>query len=269
MSIRNVLVLGAALLLVAGRMSLAGERVVPLDMLKHAPSEKPLHLKALEDGTLEWYLPPGKGEALVLDLAALGVDPAGYDEIRFDLKPVNGEVEVSMKLVGHLPDGQVGKWYLKCKTPVGEWTEVRYELALDDDGLTRKPEVDKKELTVQCGIRRLGRPGEPEDRTALLRNLRLVRRLVRADFLLMESTVEETEAEIANIYPLHVTNKTDKACVAAIELDGAKTLKYFRASGPASVDLAAGETKVVPVRLFMDKALAMSMAPLYSEPLYP
>ena len=250
---------------------LAGETVAPIDMLKHLPPKKPVNLERLDAQTVKWDLPNGKRQGITIDLAAQGIDPAGYDEIRFDLKPLGSQVSMTMTLKGHLEPGQISRWYLKFKALPGQWNEGRYELALDDDGLTRrgKSAGPGKTLEIRLAARRLGRPGEPADRTAMFRNLRLVKRLISADFKLMESAAEETTDEIANLYRLHVANRTNKPQTVKLDLDPTGTLKYFRVSGPTSLTLGPSETKTAPIRLSMSRSQAMAMAPLYAEPMYP
>jgi len=249
----------------------AGERVAAIDLLKHKPlKEQPSDITRLEDGAIRWHLPYGKVERIAIDLAAMGIDPAQYDEIRFDIKPVEGQVAMTVQMIGHLKPGEIGRWFLKFRAPPGQWSEGRYELALDDDGIMQKPGPnDAKEIQIHLGARVLGRPGEPEQRTALLRNLRLVRRILHADITLTDAAVEQTSDEVANVYQLTITNKTQQAQKAAIQLDSAGTLKHFKVSGPQSIELGAGQTKTVAVRLSLPMAKAKELGSLYSEPMYP
>ncbi len=74
---------------------------------------------------------------------------------------------------------------------------------------------------------------------------------------------------MAYVYPLHVENRTDHALTAGLDADSARTLKYFSVDAPATVALAPREKKTVPIRLHISRQQAMTLPPLYSEPLYP
>ncbi len=263
------LILAAVVSLSAG---LAGgaenKRVVRLDLLKHVPAEKAAHIERVGSAEWEWHLPTGEREALTLDLGALGVDPKAYDEIRFDIKPLVSEVNLRVTLHGHLEPGQVSRWYLKTKSATGVWTPVRFEVDLDDDGAYCRPrEVDgpPRTLELEMSKRMLGYPGEPKWRKARIRNLRLVRRMVEADFKLLETVIDKDGGDVAYTYKLHVANRTDAPVEARIDPDPDGRLHYVRAEAPGGVALDPGETKTVPVRLAIDRTKALALPPLYAE----
>jgi len=256
----------------AAGVGLADDYVVPLDLTRHVAEDKRPDLKKLEDGVYEWALPDGKAQRVFLDIEKLGVDPARYDEIRFEIKPLVSQVGLTMTVHGHLAPGEVSNWYLKFKTQTGQWSEGRYDLHLDDDGIWLKggPEHGTgKWLRVRLYRRILGYPGEPEWRKAHLRNVRLVRRRIAADFSLLETQIEQDEAEVAYVYTLHVKNQTDKAQSAKVDLDSARSLHFFRVSGPETIELKAGEAKDVPIRVFIPRTEAMALPALYSEAAFP
>ena len=249
----------------------ASEQVRSLDLTRGTPGEKSATIQAVEPGVVEWSLPNGSAQSITLDLAALGIEPRDYDEIRFDIQPRISQVAMETVLVGHLKPGEKSYWYLKLKTTTGAWTEARYDLHLDDCGvLARGDKTDtRKALTLNLSQRVLGYPGEPKERKTLLRNFRLVRHVVSADFDPLETEMVDDAGEVACLYRIRLKNRTDQAQKVKIDLDSAGTLKYFRASGPAAVELAAKEEKTVPIKLFMPRTQAMRFAPLYSEPLFP
>ena len=66
--------------------AVSAERVAPLDLTQHDPADK-ADLKLVGEGLFEWSLPTGDARALHLDLAKLGINPAEFDELRFDIQP--------------------------------------------------------------------------------------------------------------------------------------------------------------------------------------
>ena len=248
-----------------------GERVLPLDLARGTSDAKPATIQTVEPGVVEWSLANGAAQSITLDLAALGIDPTDYDEIRFGIQPQISQVAMETVLVGHLNPGEKSFWYLKLKTPTGDWTEARYDLHLDDAGVLVP--VDKhdtrKALTLTMSPRVLGYAGEPKERKTLLRNYRLVRHVISANFDPLETEMVDDAGEVACLYQIHLKNRTDQAQKVKVDLDSAGTLKYFRVSGPAAVELAAEEEKTVPIKLFMPRTQAMRFVPLYSEPLFP
>ena len=262
-------------LLVAGASSpacRAGSHVAPIDLLRHDGSAK-ADLKKASDTEIEWSLPTGAGQTIKFDLAKLGIDPKQYDEIRFELKPLVSQVGMYMTLYGHPEPDLSSGWYLKFRTQTGQWSEGRFDLHLDDDGLFRGKLKNKDEagkFTITFYRRILGYPGEPNYRKALFRNVRFVKRLVSAEFFVLETQIDETPGEVAFTYALHVKNQTKRKLTARLELDAHQTLKYFQTSADQlDIDLAPGEEKVVPVRVFIETKKAMALPPLYSEPMIP
>lgn len=263
-------------LLAAGTLSAlaaAAEQahVVPLDLTGHAPTDK-LTLKRVADGEFEWRLPDGASQALHVDLRALGIDPSKFDEFRFDIKPMGSQVGLQTIIYGLPADGKLSSWYLKFKAPREQWSEGRYDLHVDDDGIflgswaKRQPAGT---LEMRLYRRILGFPGEPRWRTAMLLRPRLVRHLIDAKFDLRETEIAVDAGQVAYTYKLHVENRTGKPRTVKLDADSARTLKYFSVKAPAEFALAAGEKKTVPIRIVIGKMRALAMAPLYSEPLYP
>jgi len=248
------------------------EHVTQLDLSKHLDTDK-VDIAATGPGEYEWSLPTGAGQTLTIDLASLGIDPGKYDEIRFDLKPMGSQVGLHVELLGHPGKDERSSWYLKFPAPAEQWSSGRFDLHLDDDGLyLGKLRENEKPGTMKIHLYRrpLGFPGEPSWRKAAIRNLRFVKRLISVDFELRETELIENAGEVGAQYALRVRNNTDKELKAIIELDSAKTLKYFEASCPdQELVLQAKEERGIPIRVFMPATRAMRLPRLYSEPLVP
>jgi phage FluMu protein Com len=247
--------------------------VAPLDLTEHVKTKQKIHIQKLDDATYEWTLPRGQSESILLDLQKLDVDPNRYDEIRFEIQSTVSQVQTHWTLHGHLEPGQISSWYLKFKTPTGEWREGRYSLHLDDDGVYisrgKNPHDTPRWLKISMGPRILGYPGEPKRRRALIRNVRLVRHRISANFLLEEAEFEQNDAEVTFTYQLHLRNQTDDQQTVRFELDSADNLHYFSAGGPESLQLDAGQKRTVPIRVSIPRHRAMALPPLYSEALFP
>ena len=263
----------ALVILSSPRAGAADRFVAPLDLTDHVRRDKKPHIRKLDGATYEWTLPRGQTETILLDLQEMGVDPTRYDEIRFEIKSTVSQVQTHWTLHGHLEPGQISSWYLKFKTPTGEWREGRYSLHLDDDGVYisrgKNPHDTPRWLKIRMGPRVLGYPGEPKRRRALIRNVRLVRHRLSADFRLEECEIEQNEAEVAFTYPLHLRNQTEGKQTVRFDLDSAENLHYFSADGPDSLEVAAGRERTVPVRVSIPRHRAMALPPLYSEALFP
>jgi len=250
----------------------AAPHSLPLELLKHEANEK-LMIKKIAPAEYEWHLHDGASQTLILDFKKLGINPKDFDEIRFDLKPLVSQVGINAVIMGHPEPRQSSGWYLKFKAPTGLWSSGRFDLHLDDDGVFRRlnPDTTKDgQFHIRLYRRLLGYPGEPLWRKANIRNFRLVRRLVSVDFDILSAEINEGTGEISYTYPLRIKNNTDERHVVELELDSANTLKLFSATAPETkFELNAGEVKILPVRMFISTQKAMSLAPMYSEPLIP
>ena len=250
----------------------AAERVFPLDLVKQHEANDKLQIKELGQGEYEWSLPDGLGQKMDINLKKLGVDPKNYDELRFDLMPHGSQVGLHAKLFGMPGEKDVSSWYTKFRTGTDEWGFGRFELRVDDDGAFLQPEnVRAGLLCFELYPRVLGIPGEPKWRKAILRNPRLIKWAVAADFEPRDVKIAITDTEISYTFPLRLKNRTDKAVKANIEIDSEKGLKSFKTepSGTTSVDLAAGEEKIIPIRVFMTAKDAKALAPGYGERICP
>jgi len=250
----------------------AADHVVELDLTQHLPNDK-LQIRKAQDGLFEWSLPDGNRQTLTIDLKARGIDPKQFDEIRLELRPLGSQVGLHTAVLGHPEKDLKTSWYLKFKAPAGRWSSGRFDLHLDDDGLfagkVKNPE-DNGKLQMRLYRRILGYPGEPVWRKALFRNIKLVKRLVSAEFRILETEIVQDAGEVSYIYQLHVRNNTKQAQKAELELDSQKTLREFQASAPeTSFELQPGEEKTIPVRAFIPLTKAKALPPLYAEPLIP
>ena len=311
-------------LAVTASMVSGAERVFPLDLVKQHEANDKLQIKEIGPNEFEWSLPDGLGQTLNIDLRKLGVDPKDYDELRFDLKPLGSQVALHTTLFGMPTENELSSWYTKFRTATDKWSTGRFDLRVDDDG-TQYPERfgDFKAgvLRFELAPRILGYPGEPKWRKAILRNPRLIKWAVAADFEPRDVKIAITDTEISYTYPLHLKNRTDKPVTAKVEVDPDHSLKSFRAAvesaaatphpgplgaGPASpprgeaghpdrlspprerpaarasgtsgegaapspftISLAAGEEKIVLIRVFMTAKDAKALAPGYGERIYP
>lgn len=250
----------------------AQDHVVELDLTQHVPSDK-LQIRKTDEGVYEWSLPDGAGQTLTIDLKAKGIDPAQYDEIRLELKPLVSQVGLHTVVLGHPEKDLKTSWYLKFKAPTDKWSSGRFDLHLDDDGIFSGKVTDPEDvgkLKMQLYRRILGYPGEPVWRKALFRNVKLVKRLVSAEFRILETEIVQDAGEVAYIYLLHVRNNTKQTQKAELELDSEETLREFQASAPeTSFELQPGEEKIIPVRVFIPLTKAQALPPLYAEPLVP
>jgi hypothetical protein len=241
----------------------AAPRVQPIDLTKGNAA-----IQQTAPGVCEWNLPEGQPQTAQINLDALGINPGDFDELRFELKPLGSQVGLHTALTAFPTARDKSSWYLKSKTPVGEWSEVRFELRKDDDGaLLPENKESARVLSLTLDRRVIGFPGEPNWRKAQFRNFRLVRNLVSVGFDLAETKIEETDKEIAYTYSLIVSNRMDKPLRARLDPDSARTLKAFRVEAPTEIALKPGESAIVPVRL--STAKSRPLPPLYAESAIP
>ncbi len=254
--------------------SWGADNVAHLDLSRHEGGDA-VQIRQVGPRDYEWSLPDGLTQSLYLDLNAMGIDPRTYDELRFDLKPEGSLVFVQAVIKGMPGDEDVSSWYSKFRTQVGEWTEGRFDLRVDDDGVylfsfyPDLQQIPNGRLTLTLSRQELGLPGEPSWRKARIRNPRLVRYPVYASFNLVECEMETEGPEVVYTYPLHLKNRTDSAQVVVIEPDSARSLKFFQVDAKKELTLAPGEARTVPIRLFMSRPQAMRLPALYAEPLLP
>ena len=239
----------------------AEESTALLDLMKHDPADK-VNIRMLEKGVYEWSLPGGIGQTLHFDLEKLGINPKDYDEFRFEIKPEGSQVSLHTELLGFPEKKDLSSWYLKLKTVEGKWSEGRYDLRVDDDGIFggNSSESAGRLMKLTLDRRIIGFPGEPKWRKAQLRMPRFVKYMLTATFDSLETAIQEGAEEISYVYQLHVENRTDKALTAKINPDSDSSLKYFQVSAPGEITLAAKEKKSVS-----DSDLSKALQKIQSE----
>jgi len=262
-----------AAIVVAAMAAGAAERVFPLNLVTQREATDKAQIQEVGKNEYEWSLPDGLAQTLNIDLRKLGVDPKDYDELRFDLKPLGSQVALHTLLFSMPTEKELSSWYTKFRTATGEWTTARFDLRVDDDGALypqRFPGFRAGVLRMNLARRMLGYPGEPQWRKAVFRNPRLIRWAVAVDFEPRDVRIVTSDAEVSYAYPLRLKNRTAKPLTARIEVDPEHTLKSFRAEpSAASAQLAAGEEKIVPIRLSISQERAKKLTPGYAEPACP
>ncbi len=276
-----------SLLLGSVATTAAAERVFQIDLATQHDSADKVRIERVGAHEYEWSLPDGIGQNLHIDLPGLGIDPKSYDEFRFDLKPMGSQVRLQAVIFDLPAEGEISSWFSKFRSVTDEWSSGRFDLRIDDDGAQYparfgdyRPGVMRLSLTRRA----LGFPGEPQWRKAIMRNPRLVRRVVSADFEPRDLQFVSNAAELSYTYHLLVRNRTDKPLTAQIELDPDQDLRLFRADlarlttsaqgelqadTPLSIDLAAGEQTTIPIRLWIEQSKALALSPGYAESICP
>jgi hypothetical protein len=249
----------------------AAERVFPLNLVtQHEASDK-VQIQEIAKGEYEWSLPDGVGQSLLIDLKKFGVKPQDYDEFRFDIKPLGSEVWLHTTLFGMPTEREFASWYLKFRIATGQWSTGRYDLRVDDDGAYKRDKGETGTLRMDLNRSVLSFAGEPQWRKATFRNPRLIKWVVATEFEPRDVKIVADDKVVVYAYGLKVKNRTDKPLTAKVEIDPAKGLKEFKAepNGTISVELAAGEEKVVPIKLSLDAKKAKELPPAYSERICP
>lgn len=260
-------------LVFASTATWATERVFSINLItQHDPADK-VHIQETARGEYEWSLPDGVGQQLNIDLNKLGITPQDFDELRFDIKPLGSQVDMHTTLFGTEKDRLITSWYLKFPIATDQWSTGRYDLRVDDDGAAY-PERFRGQpgiLRLELSRRVLGYAGEPQWRKVILRHPRLIKWVVATGFEPRDVKIVTDDKEVAYTYGLKVQNRTDKPLTAKVEIDPAKGLKEFKVepAGTISVELAAGASKVVPVKLWLDAKKVKELAPAYSERICP
>jgi hypothetical protein len=250
---------------------LAADASTPLDLLQHDPADK-AQLRSIGPGEYEWSLPDGLTQSLHFDLTPMGIQPGDYDEFRFDLRPEGSLVFVQAILSGFPAAGLGSSWYSKFKSRVDEWTEGRFDLRLDDDGIFLGGELLKSppgRFTLTLSRQLLGLPGEPTWRKARIRNPRFIRYPVAVTFSLADCEMETEGAEVAYTYSIHLKNRTDRKQTVQIDPDSDRALKYFKAVAEAETLLEPHATQDVRIRLSIPRTQALRLPPLYGESIVP
>ncbi len=104
-------------------------------------------------------MPDGLGQTIKLNLDRMGINPGDYDELRFDIQPLGSQVALHTMLTAFPTAKDVTSWYLKFKAVTGEWSEGRFDLRVDDDGVWYEANKEKAHLlTLELNRRLVGSP---------------------------------------------------------------------------------------------------------------
>lgn len=246
------------------------QEVAKVDLTRNFKSDKVNIVKIAPD-TYEWSLPDGKTQKLHIDLSQDNIDLSKYDEFRFDIKPLGSQVALATQIEGYPAKDKKSSWYLKFKTTTGKFSEGRYDLNVDDDGvfLKRNQKLPDNTLVLSLARRILGIPGEVIWRKAVIRNPRFVRYPVKVKFNLGDCQIDEGIDKISYIYKLTLQNRTKKQQVVSINPDPDGRLKYFSVSAPESVTVESQSSKSINITVSIPTMKALTLAPLYSERIYP
>ncbi len=270
--------------------------VYQLNLTDHVPDPTlqkpgvPVDIEVLEPDVYVWTLPDGITQTLTFDLSKLGVDLKDFDEFRFDMKPVDGPVllhattvGIAEKKAGHEKktvmhegeSGGVSSWYSKFKQPIGQWTEGRFDLRIDDDGsfLTASESHREGLLTLELYSQTFGKQGEKKIRRVFIKNPRFVKRIINVDFDLTKVEQHIDSDRVTYTYPLELKNNTQQSQSITLDPDSQKTLHFFHVTNPGpdalSMVLEPHETRVVPIRVSMASNKAVALPALYSERFLP
>ncbi len=202
------------------------------------------------DATIVFDDPVKASGEITIDLE--GVDLTGFDQLHFDLWLENDVVDITATLRGY-PDAHRGRrWYvMKRFQPLGEWTDIRLDLNMDDDlsGVSF-PEAEKSLVIA------FQRPDTASAAFARARihQVRLVRNPLKIALDYRESATVETAAGLTLAYPVHVENTSDRPLAVRLEIVS-ETLKHFQSSLAApEMTLAAGERRTTRVELAVGAA---------------
>jgi hypothetical protein len=248
------------------------QRIVRLDF---SASPGDAQISRVAGDVYEWYLPNHQAQNISFILPKMGINPADYDEIRFDLKPEGSISMFNIKLHDFPKKGELSSWYTKFRTPLGEWTSGRINLHEDDDGVFLSKNRDRFQslpagtLEFQLNRRVTAVPGEPVWRKMQIRNPRLVRNIVTVDFSHSAAKTYTADGLLITEYALNVSNRSDKAQTVNIDFDSKKQLKYFSIDAPRQLTLKAREQQTINVKISIDRIKAESLPALFAESCIP
>jgi len=244
--------------------------VAKVDLTRHFDTDK-VNIVKIDTNSYEWSISDGKTQTLHFDLKHAGIDPSKYDEFRFNIKPLGSQVALHTQIEGFPTKDAQSSWYLKFKTNTGQFSEGRYDLNVDDDGiyLKRSKTLPDNTLVFSLARRILGTPGEVTWRKAVIQNPRFVRYPVKVEFDLTDCVISDEGDEISYSYKLTLQNRTYKQQTVSVDPDSTGRLKYFSVSAPTRVNMEADSTKTITIEIKISKMTALSLPPLYSERIYP
>ncbi len=155
---------------------------------------------------------------LEVDLAKLGIDPAGYDQLRFDLYLENALVNIHTVLWGWSDDETVRSWYFKREPRINAWDHVVYSLELDDDGSDNHHTGPRRLLAFRFQADKNYPLPAGERAIARIANVRLVTAPVTLTLDPSQVRLAERDGAWAMHHPLVLRNQTDKPLTARLEV---------------------------------------------------
>jgi hypothetical protein len=234
--------------------------------LDHAGVSGDAQLTAQGEETL-WVLPASANQAAIaFDLPALGILANEFDELRIEFKTEESLVAFAPRLEAYPVNDMCRNWYSKIDIQPGQWTEARFDLRLDDDGIffSRKP-METPTLTVNLSKRWLRRPGEPQERRVHIRSIQFVRYPVSIDFDPTEAKLADGE-QVAWTYLLHLQNRELTPVQAKLRIDTSRLKQFACDWTEKPLRLAPREARTVPLRISLSAAARGKLPQLYSEP---
>jgi len=197
------------------------------------------------EAVIEFADPVHTTGSIEIDLA--GIDLSGFHQLHFDLWLENDVVDITATLRGY-PDAQSGRrWYvMKRFQPLGEWTDIRLDLDMDDDLSGQTFEQPEQKLIIA-----FQRPetASPDFGRARIHRVRLVRGPLKIGLDYRAATNRRMAEGLELVYPVSIENTSDRPLTVRLEVRP-ETLRHFQAAVPAeALTLAAGERTVARVRL--------------------
>ncbi len=259
----------------------AGELSTTVTTMEEAAS---LNLK---QGKPKQTTGPGGAKALLftspfqgrIDLKAKGVDPKDYDLIKLAVKADRGAF-LRVGVENHPAQGDISYWYVLDTMRAGFgwrtiWVDLkrpeeikrgndssraRWRKGMDTDS------AGARGVQITGRVKDLGSKDQGSGRKIALGPIRFVKEAVHLDWDQRKAPYTWGDgADLVFTYPLTVTNRLDKAATAELRVEPFDAEHAKAALAPASVPLAAGETKTVAATLTLPAAVASKQDPLYCE----
>lgn len=171
----------------------------------------------------------------------LPVDLDDYDELRFEFRPTQGPVLVTVTTAGFPAATYSRNWYSKNVQRQGEWNPMYADLRLDDDGRAGKA-AGGQALWIRFEYAEPAQHGTYSmAREVELRNVRLVRHPLRwqSDFFRVRTQLRDGRYEI--LYPVTFINRDPDRREAVLHLDrldsnGTDPLFRFERQTPFTIE---------------------------------
>lgn len=204
---------------------------------------------------IEFADPVATSGRIEIDLAE--IDLARYDQLHFDLWMENEATDITVTLRGY-PDAHRGRrWYaFKRAQPLGQWTDIRLDLDMDDDLSGKAFDEPRKSLVIA-----FHRPdtATSDFARARIHRLRLVRSPVKIGLDYRQAISRKTQDGLSIVYPIQLENTTDRPIDVRLEVLP-ETLDHFTVSlAESALSLAPGERRTTRVELALGAAEAAKL----------